>query len=82
MDLERREIRVGAHTGECQQIAGKVGGIATIIGARIRELAAPGEVLASSTVRDLTTGSGLRFDDRGMHALKGVEGEWHLFAAS
>jgi pimeloyl-ACP methyl ester carboxylesterase len=76
------EIRAGAHTGECQQIAGKVGGIATIIGARIRELAAPGEVLASSTVRDLTTGSGLRFDDRGTHALKGVEGEWHLFAAS
>lgn len=76
------EIRAGAHTGECQKIAGKVGGIATIIGARIRELAAPGEVLASSTVRDLTTGSGLRFEDRGTHALKGVEGQWRLFAAS
>ena len=76
------EIRAGAHTGECEQIAGKVGGIATIIGARIRELARPGEVLASSTVRDLTAGSGIRFEDRGTHALKGVPGEWHLYAAS
>src|SRR5439155_7884393 len=76
------EIRAGAHTGECQEIAGKVGGIATIIGARIRELARPGEVLASSTVRDLTVGSGLHFEDRGAHLLKGVPGEWHLFAAS
>ncbi|MGH2490435.1 MAG: adenylate/guanylate cyclase domain-containing protein [Candidatus Limnocylindria bacterium] len=76
------EIRAGAHTGECEQIAGKVGGLATIIGARIRELAGPGEVLASATVRDLTAGSGLRFDDRGVHQLKGVPGEWRLFAAS
>ena len=76
------EIRAGAHTGECQRVAGKVGGIATIIGARIREIAAPGEVLASATVRDLTAGSGLRFDDRGMHQLKGIPGEWHVFAAS
>jgi class 3 adenylate cyclase len=76
------EIRAGAHTGECERIAGKVGGIATIIGARIRELARPGEVLTSSTVRDLTAGSGLRFDDRGTHQLKGVPGEWRLFAAS
>jgi len=76
------EIRAGAHTGECEQIAGKVGGLATVIGARIRELAAPGEVLASATVRDLTAGSGLRFDDRGVHQLKGVPGEWRLFAAS
>ena len=76
------EIRAGAHTGECEQIAGKVGGLATIIGARIGGLAEPGEVLASSTVRDLTAGSGLRFDDRGEHQLKGVPGEWRLFAAS
>jgi class 3 adenylate cyclase len=76
------QIRVGTHTGECQQVAGKVGGIATIIGARIRELAAPGEVLASATVRDLTVGSGLHFDDRGAHRLKGVPGEWRIFAAS
>lgn len=76
------EIRAGAHTGECEQIAGKVGGLATIIGARIGGLAKPGEVLASSTVRDLTAGSGLRFDDRGAHQLKGVPGEWRVFAAS
>jgi pimeloyl-ACP methyl ester carboxylesterase/class 3 adenylate cyclase len=76
------EIRAGAHTGECEQIAGKVGGIATVIGARIRELAQPGEVLVSATVRDLTAGSGLRFDDRGAHQLKGVPGEWRVFAAS
>jgi class 3 adenylate cyclase len=75
------EIRAGAHTGECEQIAGKVGGIATITAARIRELAQPGEVLASATVRDLTAGSGLHFDDRGVHQLKGVPGEWRVFAA-
>ena len=76
------EIRAGAHTGECAVIAGKVGGIASIIGARVRELAAPGEVLVSSTVRDLVAGSGLQFEDRGSHALKGVPGEWRVFAAS
>ena len=76
------EIRAGAHTGEFEQMAGKVGGLATVIGARIRELATPGEVLASATVRDLTAGSGLRFQDRGVHQLKGVPGEWTLFAAS
>ncbi len=76
------QIRAGTHTGECQQVAGKVGGLATIIGARIREIAAPGEVLASATVRDLTVGSGLRFEDRGAHRLKGVPGEWRVFAAS
>ena len=76
------EIRAGAHTGECQQIAGKVGGIATVIGARIASLAAPGEVLTSSTVRDLTAGSGLHFEDRGAHQLKGVPGQWRVFAAS
>jgi len=76
------DIRAGAHTGECEQIAGKVGGIATVIGARICALAAPGDVLASSTVRDLTAGSGLRFEDRGAYQLKGVPGEWRLFAAS
>jgi class 3 adenylate cyclase len=76
------EIRAGAHAGECERIAGKVGGIATIIGARIRELAAPGQVLVSATVRDLTVGSELRFEDRGTHRLKGVPGEWRVFAAS
>ncbi|TMH22812.1 MAG: adenylate/guanylate cyclase domain-containing protein, partial [Betaproteobacteria bacterium] len=76
------EIRAGAHTGECERIAGKVGGIATMISARIRELAAPGQVLVSATVRDLTVGSGFRFEDRGTYRLKGVPGEWRVFAAS
>jgi class 3 adenylate cyclase len=73
------EIRAGLHTGECEEIAGKVGGIAIITAARVRERAEPGEVLVSSTVRDLVHGSGIEFDDRGMHPLKGVPGEWHLY---
>jgi len=76
------EIRAGVHTGECEVIAGKTGGIAAIVGARVREQAAPGEVLVTSTVRDLTSGSGLVFEDRGTRALKGVPREWQLFAAS
>ena len=76
------EIRAGLHTGECEQIAGKVGGLAVIIGARVREQARPGEVLASSTVKDLVAGSGLNFEERGERALKGVPGTWRLFAAS
>jgi class 3 adenylate cyclase len=58
----------------------KLGGIAVHIGARIAALAQAGEVLVSNTVKDLVAGSGLRFEDRGTHALKGVPGEWHLFA--
>jgi class 3 adenylate cyclase len=76
------EIRAGVHTGECEVIAGKTGGIAAIVGARVRERAAPGEVLVTSTVRDLTSGSGIDFADRGTHPLKGVPREWQLFAAS
>jgi class 3 adenylate cyclase len=57
-----------------------LGGIAVHIGARVAAHAEPGEVLVSSTVKDLVAGSGLRFEDRGAHALKGVPGEWHLFA--
>lgn len=76
------EIRAGVHTGECEQIAGKVGGLAAMIGARVRELARPGEVLASSTVRDLVPGSGLRFEDRGSYRLKGIPDEWRVFAAA
>jgi pimeloyl-ACP methyl ester carboxylesterase len=76
------EIRAGVHTGECEMIAGKTGGIAAIVGARVREQAAPGEVLVTSTVRDLTSGSGIVFEDRGSRALKGVPREWQLFAAS
>src|SRR3712207_2471011 len=73
-------VRAGVHTGECQLIDGKVGGIAVHIGARVAALAAPGEVLVSGTVKDLVVGSGLRFHDRGRTALKGVPGEWQLFA--
>lgn len=74
------EIRAGLHTGECELIGDKVGGIAVHIGARVAASASPGEVLVSSTVKDLVAGSGLRFVDRGVHALKGVPGEWRLFA--
>ncbi|HEX9494886.1 MAG TPA: adenylate/guanylate cyclase domain-containing protein [Candidatus Limnocylindria bacterium] len=74
------EIRAGLHAGECEIIAGKTGGIATIIGARVREQAAPGEVLVSSTVKDLVAGSGLRFAERARTELKGVPGEWSLFS--
>jgi pimeloyl-ACP methyl ester carboxylesterase len=73
------EIRVGVHTGECEVVAGKLGGIAAIIGARVRDLAGPGEVLATSTVRDLVAGSGLSFAERGAQVLKGIPGEWRLF---
>ena len=75
------EIRAGVHTGECEVIAGKTGGIAVIIGSRVREQAQPGEVLATSTVKDLVSGSGLHFEPRGPHRLKGVPDEWQIFAA-
>jgi class 3 adenylate cyclase len=69
------------HTGECVRMGDGVGGIAVHIGARIAAEAGPGEVLTSSTVRDLVVGSGSSLLDRGNRALKGVEGEWRLFAA-
>jgi len=78
-DLEL-EIRAGVHTGECEVSDGKVAGIAVSIGARVAALAAPGEVLVSSTVKDLVAGSELRFESRGEHHLKGVPQPWHLFA--
>ncbi len=74
------EVRVGLHTGEVEMMGDSLGGIAVHIGARVAAHAEPGEVLVSSTVKDLVAGSGLRFEDRGAHALKGVPGEWHLFA--
>lgn len=74
-------VRAGLHTGECELRGGDVAGIAVHIGARVAGLAAPGEVLVSSTVRDLVAGSGLAFEDRGIHALRGVPGEWMLCAA-
>jgi class 3 adenylate cyclase len=73
-------IRAGVHTGECELLDDDVAGIAVHIGARVMERAGPGEVLASSTVKDLVFGSGLRFSDRGVHSLRGVPDEWRLFA--
>jgi class 3 adenylate cyclase len=74
------EIRAGLHTGECEVVDGKVGGIAVHIGARVAAEAGPGEVLVSRTVRDLVAGSGIEFADRGAAELKGVPGEWRLYA--
>lgn len=74
------EIRAGCHTGEVELARDDVRGISVHIGARIAAMAGPGEVLVSSTVKDLVSGSGLRFQDRGLHELKGVPGEWRLFA--
>ncbi len=74
------EVRAGLHTGECEVMGEKVGGIAVHIGARVASQAGPGEVLVSNTVKDLVAGSGIRFEDRGAHTLKGVPGEWRLFA--
>ncbi len=74
------EIRAGVHTGECELDVDRVSGIAVHIGARIAALAAPGEVLVSSTVKDLVAGSELRFRERGLTGLKGIPGEWHLHA--
>ena len=73
------EIRAGLHTGECELMAEKVGGIAVHTGARVAGAAGPGEVLVSSTVRDLVAGSGIAFEDRGEHELKGV-GSWRLYS--
>jgi class 3 adenylate cyclase len=75
-------IRAGLHTGECEVTDGKIAGIAVSIGARISSLAAPGEVLVSSTVKDLVAGSGIQFEDRGDHQLKGVPDGWRLFAVA
>jgi class 3 adenylate cyclase len=76
------EVRAGLHTGECQARGDDISGIAVHIGARVSALAGPNEVLASSTLRDLGIGSGLEFEGRGCHQLKGVPGDWHLFAVA
>ena len=73
------EVRAGVHTGECERMGDNIGGLAVHIGSRVAGLAGPGEVLASSTVRDLVSGSGIVFEDRGAHTLKGIPGEWHVF---
>jgi class 3 adenylate cyclase len=73
------QVRAGVHTGEVESIAGKVGGIAVNVGARIASVAAPSEILVSHTVEGLVSGSGLRFEDAGERELKGVPGSWRLF---
>jgi class 3 adenylate cyclase len=73
------EVRAGVHTGEVETIAGKVGGLAVSIGARVGALAGPSGVLVSQTVKDLVAGSGLTFEDAGEHELKGVPDRWHLY---
>jgi len=73
------EVRCGLHSGECEVTGNKLAGIAVHIGARVAELAAPGEVLVSQTVRDLVAGSGLEFEERGVQTLRGVPGQWRVF---
>ena len=74
------EVRAGLHTGECEIMGEKLSGLAVHIGARVAAIAAGGQVIVSSTVKDLVAGSGLRFLDRGSQVLKGVPGEWHVYA--
>ncbi len=76
------EVRAGVHTGEVETINGKAGGLAVMIGARIGALAGPSEVLGSQTVRDLTAGSGIAFEDAGEHELKGVPDRWRVYRAT
>ena len=76
------EVRAGLHTGECEIRGDDIGGIAVHIGARVTALAGPNDVLVSSTLRDLVIGSGLEFENRGTHELKGVPGDWQLFAVA
>jgi len=74
------EVRAGVHAGEVELRGEDVGGVGVHLGQRVAALAGPGEVLVSSTVKDLVVGSDIAFDDRGKHALKGIPGEWRLFA--
>jgi class 3 adenylate cyclase len=76
------DVRIGLHTGECEVRGDDLAGIAVHIGARVAALAQPGQVLVTSTVRDLVAGSGIEFTDRGRHELKGVSGEWQLLAVT
>ena len=76
------QVRAGIHSGECEVIGDHLGGIAVHIAARITGLAGPNEVLVSQTVKDAVIGSGITFDDRGSHDLKGVPGQWQLYAAA
>jgi class 3 adenylate cyclase len=76
----RLEVRIGLHTGEIEVRRHDIGGVATHIAQRVSSLAQPGEILASSTVKDLVAGSAIQFADRGVHVLKGVPDEWRLLA--
>jgi class 3 adenylate cyclase len=76
------DVRAGVHTGECERAGEKLAGLAVVVGARISSVAGAGEVLVSSTVKDLVAGSGIEFEDRGERELKGVPGEWRLYAVS
>jgi class 3 adenylate cyclase len=76
------EIRAGIHTGECERRGDDLAGMAVNIGARVGAAARAGEILVSGTVRDLVVGSGIAFDDRGEHELRGVPGEWRLYAVA
>jgi class 3 adenylate cyclase len=76
------ETRAGVHTGECEVMANGLAGIAVHLTSRVMSAAEPGEVLTSATVKDLVVGSGLEFSDRGAHQLKGVPGEWALYAVT
>jgi class 3 adenylate cyclase len=76
------DVRTGLHTGECEVRGTDLGGLAFHIAARIGSLATPAEVLVSATVKDLVAGSGIEFEDRGEHTLKGAPGTWRLFAAA
>jgi class 3 adenylate cyclase len=73
-------MRAGIHTGECERVGEKIAGLAVNVGARITAAAGAGEVFVSGTVKDLVAGSGIEFEDRGAHRLKGVPGEWRLYA--
>src|SRR5262249_10417253 len=76
------QVRAGLHTGECEVRGDDIGGLGVHIGARVSALAGPNDVLVSTTLRDLVIGSGLEFEDRGAHELKGVPGEWRIFAVA
>ena len=74
------EIRVGIHTGEVERVGDRIGGLAVVIGARVGALAGSGQILVSRTVQDLVVGSEVVFEPRGQHHLKGVPGDWELYA--
>jgi class 3 adenylate cyclase len=76
------DVRAGIHTGECELVDGKPAGVSVHVGARVSARAAPGEVLVTGTVKDLVAGSGIAFEPRGEHELKGVPGAWAIYAVA